>query len=150
MLSQYINPITFDSKKNHILLCKNKIEWKKQVATVAIKKGLSLTDFITEKILDKFNTFNNIDKTQQPSQVTQVTVTTAKRSRKIVTPNENQTYFILGYFNYTTLDKIIYLIADCADPKIITDLYFNSNIPDIKNINLEHLVNGNIDQKYQA
>lgn len=54
MLSVYANPLTFDSKKNHILLGSNKIEWKKQIATVCLKKGMSLGEFVQNKIMDKF------------------------------------------------------------------------------------------------
>ena len=38
MTSLYINPLTFNCKKNEIILEKKSIEWKKQIATVAKKK----------------------------------------------------------------------------------------------------------------
>lgn len=38
MLSLYINPLKFDNKKKEIKIGDEKIEWKKQVATVSKKR----------------------------------------------------------------------------------------------------------------
>ena len=51
MLSLYINPITFN--KNNIILGKESIEWKKQVATVSKKKGFTHIDYINQKYAEK-------------------------------------------------------------------------------------------------
>ena len=51
MLSLYINPITFN--KNEIVLGKDTIEWKKQVATVSKKKGFTHSDYLTQKYCSK-------------------------------------------------------------------------------------------------
>lgn len=56
MLSLYVRPLTFDNKKNEILFSQYNIEWKKQVATVALKKGLTADAFMNEKILPKIGT----------------------------------------------------------------------------------------------
>ena len=53
MLSLYVKPLTFDNKKNEILYSNYNIEWKKQVATVALKKGLSPVEFMNDKICIK-------------------------------------------------------------------------------------------------
>ena len=51
MLSLYINPITFN--KNNIILGKESIEWKKQVATVSKKKGFTHIDYLNQKYAEK-------------------------------------------------------------------------------------------------
>ena len=56
MVSLFVNPLTFDNKKNEILYSPNKIEWKKQVSTVSLKKGLLPEVFLNEKILSKLGT----------------------------------------------------------------------------------------------
>jgi DNA-directed RNA polymerase subunit M/transcription elongation factor TFIIS len=58
MLSLYVRPLTFDNKKNEILFSQHNIEWKKQVATVSLKKGLTSEAFMNEKILPKIG--NNV------------------------------------------------------------------------------------------
>lgn len=51
MLSLYINPITFN--KNEIVIGKDKVEWKKQVATVSKKKGFTHIDYLNQKYAEK-------------------------------------------------------------------------------------------------
>ena len=51
MLSLYINPITFN--KNEIVLGKETIEWKKQVATVCKKKEFTHIDYLNQKYAEK-------------------------------------------------------------------------------------------------
>jgi len=106
MLSVYANPLTFDSKKNHILLSANKIEWKKQIATVCVKKGMSLLEFTRNKIMDKFAAMSS-------------------------TPVE---CFMVGHFDYLE-GKSIYLFGVSEKTqtptsiKTETILDYNSHIP---------------------
>jgi len=55
MTSLYIYPLTFNCKKNEIVLEKNSIEWKKQIATVSKKKDLSAIEYLNQKIGTKIN-----------------------------------------------------------------------------------------------
>lgn len=49
MLSLYVSPLKFDNKKNEIKIGDEKIEWKKQVATVSKKKGLAPVEYLNDK-----------------------------------------------------------------------------------------------------
>ena len=57
MTSMYINPLVFNSKKDkdEILLSKEKIEWKKQIATVSKKKDFTAVEYLNEKIGNKID-----------------------------------------------------------------------------------------------
>lgn len=100
MVSLFTTPLTFDNKKNEILYSSYKIEWKKQIGTVSLKKGLSPEAFLNEKILTKlenpaayvFAKFKYIPENGKNNEIYLICV-----------PNENS--------------------------KIYTDLYYESHIP---------------------
>ena len=103
MLSLYVRPLTFDNKKNEILYSQYNIEWKKQVATVSIKKGLSLEDFINDKI-----------------------------AFKIADYKSQQKPYVFAKFKYILedhKDREILLVCKPIDKNTITELYFLSHIP---------------------
>lgn len=102
------NPIAFDNKKNEILVSNYVIEWKKQISTVAIKKGIDILEFIEDKILSKIGGFNEYE------------------------------LQVICWFNYFTDDnsRRIYLISITKNTKAITDLYYTSHIPNKENVNL--------------
>jgi len=103
MLSLYVKPITVDNKKNEILYSDYSIEWKKQVATVSMKKGLSADEFIIQKILVKIDV-----------------------DRKDERP------FIFCKFKYIPedrKDREIFLVCNPTEKCKSTELYFTSHIP---------------------
>lgn len=105
MLSLYVRPLTFDNKKNEILYSEYNIEWKKQVATVSMKKGLSLEAFINDKIAVKL-----VDAKSQ----------------------QQQKPYVFAKFKYIPedhKDREILLVCNPNDKKITTELYFASHIP---------------------
>jgi len=129
MLSLYVRPITFDNKKNEILQSHYNIEWKKQVSTVSIKKGLSVIDFLNQKINYKLIGY--------------------KLEKKENTP------IVFAYFDYTEEDnrkKQIFLVNinrnNSEENKIYTSLYYNSHIPEKDSINII-IDNSEIVRKYK-
>jgi len=117
MLSLYVHPLTFDNKKNEILQSTYNIEWKKQVATVSIKKGLSPIEFLNEKINYKIIGYQVDKKENSPS--------------------------VVAYFDYieeNNKKKQIFLVHINRN-KVITDLYYNSHIPAKEHI---QIANSNI------
>jgi len=114
MLSLYVNPLAFDNKKNEVLQSEYKIEWKKQVATVSIKKGLSPIEFLNQKINNKLvdNKSNISDSSNIPE--------------------------VFAYFDYNTEEdknKQIFLV-NINKSKVFTELYYKSHIPQKENINI--------------
>ena len=108
MVSLFVKPITFDSKQNLILQSTIDIEWKKQIGTVAIKKGSSPEEYLKTKIIPKI---------------------TSKNSKN----TSNAVLF--GSFNYYD-NKKIYLVYLYKSLKTNTDLTYNSNVPEKKYIKL--------------
>jgi DNA-directed RNA polymerase subunit M/transcription elongation factor TFIIS len=100
MVSLFINPLTFDNKKNEILYSPNKIEWKKQVSTVSLKRGLLPEVFLNEKILSKLGT---------PT---------------------SYVFAKFKYIPESAKNNEIYLVClPSENSKITTDLYYESHIP---------------------
>jgi DNA-directed RNA polymerase subunit M/transcription elongation factor TFIIS len=106
MLSLFVNSLTFDNKKNEILYSPLKIEWKKQVSTVSKKKCLLPEVFLNEKILSKIP---------------------VPASRQPMAP------YVFAKFKYIPEDgKDLAIFLACLpneNPKIFTDLYYESHIP---------------------
>jgi DNA-directed RNA polymerase subunit M/transcription elongation factor TFIIS len=101
MVSLLVNPLTFDNKKNEILYSPNKIEWKKQIATVSLKKGFSVEAYLNEKILSKLET----------------------KSKPYM-------FAKFKYIPENGKNNEIYLAClPGENSKIITDLYYESHIP---------------------
>ena len=98
MSSQYITPIVFKStgsfERNYPL------EWKKQVATTSLKKGMSLTDYI----LSKYKT-----KIEQLFDNSKLTLLLTFKF------NEKSEFIIFGYKN--------------MNKSIITFLHYNLHLP---------------------
>jgi DNA-directed RNA polymerase subunit M/transcription elongation factor TFIIS len=103
MVSIFTTPLTFDNKKNEILYSPNKIEWKKQVATVSLKKGFTPEKFPNEKILTKL---------EEPA---------------------STAAYVFAKFKYIPEDgknNEIYLACiPSGNNKVYTDLYYESHIP---------------------
>jgi len=101
MVSLFVNSLTFDNKKNEILYSPNKIEWKKQISTISIKKGVSAEIYLNDKILSKL-------------------VATLKP-------------YVFANFKYIPEDgknnEIFLICVPSENSKIITDLYYESHIP---------------------
>ena len=116
MLSLYVRPITFDNKKNEILQRDYNIEWKKQVSTVSIKKGLSAIDFLNQKINNKIFGYEIAIKENTPS--------------------------VFAYFDYIEEDnrkKQIFLVNNTninENNQSYTNLYYKSHIPEKESINI--------------
>lgn len=116
MLSLYVRPITFDNKKNEILQSNFNIEWKKQVSTVSIKKGLSAIDFLNQKINNKIFGYEIAIKENTPS--------------------------VFAYFDYIEEDnrkKQIFLVNNTninENNQSYTNLYYKSHIPEKESINI--------------
>ena len=108
MVSLFVKPITFDSKQNLILQSTIDIEWKKQIGTVAIKKGSSPEEYLNTKIIPKIISKNS---------------------------KNSSTAVLFGSFNYYD-NKKIYLVYLYKSLKTNTDLTYNSNIPEKKYIKL--------------
>ena len=108
MVSLFINPLTFDNKKNEILYSPNKIEWKKQIATVSLKKGFSVETYLNEKILSKLET----------------------ASKQKFT---NSIPYVFAKFKYIPENgkntEIFLVCLPSENSKITTDLYYESHIP---------------------
>ena len=126
MTSLYINPLTFNCKKNEIALDKNTIEWKKQIATVAKKKDLSAIEYLNQKYGSKINIMFNMSNMSNN------------------TNNTNKSKFdavVFAYFDYIE-DSTIYLMYIPDD--ITIELYFDSYIP---SLNMVEIVDGSYDIK---
>ena len=124
MVSLFIRPITFDNKKNEILQSNYNIEWKKQISTVSIKKGLTAIDFLNQKIIYKLIGYELENKDNTPS--------------------------VFAYFDYIEEDnrkKQIFLV-NINRNKIYTSLYYNSHIPEKDSINII-IENSEIVRKYK-
>lgn len=111
MVSLFVAPLTFDNKKNEILYSPHKIEWKKQIATVSLKKGLLPDAYLNEKILSKLDTTN----------------TTNTTKLAVMKP------YVFAKFKYipeSGKNNEIYLVCiPSENNKINTDLYYESHIP---------------------
>lgn len=110
MVSLYVCPLTFDNKKNEILYSPLKIEWKKQVATVALKKGLTVDVFMNEKILPKLG-----DET---------TATVVAKFSYLPINGKSKNIFLVA--NENTNVNIVSM----------TDLYYESHIPSSENVEI--------------
>mgnify|MGYP003334514616 FL=1 len=125
MLSLFANLLTFDNKKNEIRYSPHKIEWKKQVATVSLKKGLSPEGFINEKILAKL---------------------AASSGKGIVG-------YVFARFKYIPDDKknpeIFLACIPNENGKVNTDLYYESHIPASNNISIVESQKKNITKNSQ-
>ena len=59
MVSLYIHPIYFKSTGELEILKENPLEWKKQIATVSIKKGMSINEYVQSKYGEKVSALIN-------------------------------------------------------------------------------------------
>ena len=142
MVSLFVNPLTFDNKKNEILYSSHKIEWKKQVATVSLKKGLLPEAFINEKILSKLDILNPLPNTSVLANrvlpntsvlANRVLPNTSVLANRVL-PNTsvlaNRVFAKFKYIPESGKNNEIYLAClPSENSKITTDLYYESHIP---------------------
>lgn len=120
MVSLFTTPLTFDNKKNEILYSQQKIEWKKQVATVSLKKGFTPEGFLNEKILTKLEA------------------------------SAAYVFAKFKYIPEDRKNNEIYLACiPSANNKVYTDLYYESHIPASNQIIILNNQNKNITKNAQ-